>query len=278
MIPALIAGGLAAAGGIAGAIANASSKPDSPRPYTTDKNAFDYPGEPSYYRDRGAGVRGYGVRRQSDEPRIEALNRIRGYESQAANLQRAGMENARLQQLAAAMSSGPSTRAAALRGAQAGLVQAQQGIAQGARQHSLAEFAAQQQALQGLRGGDLQDELQRQAYQLDKERLAQLYEAQAQQDRQFAAGMSARGEEAAAAAYNASLPSQAAAGAAQYGAQQQLFDRLTGAGGNLLTYAMLAGGGKGGGTPPASNPYALVGTPYAPGANTQGAYGPGWAF
>jgi hypothetical protein len=275
IIPLLVGAGLGVAGAIGQGIA-AASAPDAPKPYNVDKNAFDYAGEPNYYRSRGENVRRYNLDRTNREIRDESLGRIRGYQSQAQDLQRAGMENARLQQLAMAGGASPSARAAAMRAAQMGSVQAQQGIAQGARQHMLAEHQAQLAALQGLRGGDLQDELQRQAYQMDKERLARMYELQAQQDRQYAAQMSADAERTQAAAYGQAIPAQAAAAQSQYGAMGNFFGNLTNAGGGLLTYGMLAnagGGGSGGG----GNAAAMAGTPYAPGASASGQYG-NWSF
>lgn len=158
-------------------------------------------------QDRNAARFGYG-----GGVRNEMLGRIRGYESQAELLQRAAIEQAQRSQLSMAGHAAPTARAAALRGASMGAAQSAQGIHLGARQHRLQEEMGMLGALGGVRGSDLKDELQRQAWELDKMRLrqgwhqmAQGWEGMAQGERQFDRGMGMRGEELQAQAHNAWL-------------------------------------------------------------------------
>lgn len=126
--------------------------------------------------------------------RNEMLDRIGGFESQAEMLQRSALENARAQQLAMAGHAGPSSRAAALRGAQMGAAGASQDIHRAARERRLAEEMGMLGALGGIRGADIKDELQRQAYELDQMRIRQDWERMSQAERAANREMGMRGE------------------------------------------------------------------------------------
>ncbi len=239
-----------AAVGLGGKIADAVK--GKPAPYRVNRSEFDYDNLGASYRDRAQRTREGQVNRQYGqsrdlgmEPRADALSRIGNYRSQAEGLQRAGMEQARLQQMAAAASASPSTRAAAMRGASMNTAAAQQGIAGAARQHQLAEHQAQLAALAqmrqqdlGVAGLDLRDELQRQAFLLDKERVAQGYEGLSQADRQYEAQLRALAEQTQAGAYGANQAATAGPSPAA-----GLANTLMGMGGSMMTYGMLGGGG-----------------------------------
>lgn len=240
-IPAAVAG----VAGLAGKIVDAASS-DSPNPYWVDKGAYAYAAEPERYRSQAQETRGMAnpyqnTRNRQLEPRAEQLAGIRGYDSQAGDLQRMAMEQARQQQMAAAgRYAGTSQGAAALRGAGYATAQAQDAIARSARERLLAEMMAKQQALGAVRQGDIGAsalDIQDLQARIQRENLARLYEAMGQQDRQFSANLQARGEDTQAAAATGAMNAQQAAAARESAERQGMWGSLMNAGAMGLAYA-----------------------------------------
>jgi hypothetical protein len=194
-----------------------------------------------------------------------------------------GMENARLQSLAMAGTASPSTKAAALRGAQYANASAQTGISQAARDKQLQEFAAQQQALAALRGGDVATEGQGNAYSLGQRGMmadqALAYERMRQNEQQFGANLAALGEQTQAGAYGQTVNANAAQQMQQNTMNQQNANGMMTAAGNLGMYYMMqnqGGGNNQGSKGMVYAPDASV-SGYTPGSSASGKYG-NWSF
>lgn len=259
------AAAIPAIAGLIGKGIDAAGSGDTPQPYNVDESAFAYAAEPERYRNQGQVARemvnNYGRSRDYQmEPRNEMLGAIRGYDSQAADLQRMAMEQARQQQMAAVGGVGPSQRAAALRGAGYATAQAQDAISRSGRERLLAEHMAQLQGLGAVRQGDIGAsglDIQDLQARIQRENLARLYEGMGQQDRQFSANLWADSERTNAAAHGAALGAQQQAASRDAAERSDFWNAMGSAGATAAAYGAAYGGDSG--TPPPAKPQFYAG-------------------